>query len=182
MASTTEKLQKLESILVVQNAPVLPYLNPRAGREDLLKFFGEQNIEPIPSLIALYEWHNGVRFPVQGIRQSVIEILPMGIFYSLDQLAGSRKDIIRWNYMERPEEYVPLFGSGEDDIFLLKYTSGEIFYLSPAAGSYGEFQFKSIDGMLEFIIECYEQGIFWIDPSSGLEIKEDEYSAKLQNI
>jgi hypothetical protein len=180
MSSTKEKLQRLESILVEKKAPVLGYLNPGLGREEIHELFVQKKIEPRPDLIALYEWHNGVRYPVAGVLQPVIEIMPMGIFYDLDQQERSWKNVIRWNYMERPEEYLPLFGSGEDDLYLLRHTTGEIYYLSPAAGVYGDLQFKSLDDMLDLIIDCYEEGIFRVDPSRGLEADEYDYFAKME--
>jgi hypothetical protein len=182
MAQTKNRLQEIESILNEGNAPVLKYLNPGVSRQELLTFFNEQNINPNPALLALYEWHNGINFSVSGMVQSMIEIIPMGIFYSLDFMVMSRKDVIEWNYMEDATDYIPLFGSGEDDIYLLKNSTGEIFYMSPAVQNFGEFVFRSIDTMLDFIIECYREKIITLDPVKGVQAQDYVvYYTKLEN-
>jgi hypothetical protein len=180
MAQMKNKLQELEMILTKSNAPVLKYLNPGMAREEIVTFFTRHNINPNPTLVALYEWHNGVFFPFPRLKQAMIEILPMGIFYCLDFMLMSREDVIKWNYLEDPADYLPLFGSGEDDIYLLKNSTGGIFYMSPAVQNFGEFCFRSIDAMLDFIIECYRERVFTIDPEKGLDVNDEEYYPKLE--
>jgi hypothetical protein len=175
---TEDRLQELEMILKKSNAPVLKYLNPGLAREEIATFFTRHNINPSPALMALYEWHNGVVFPFPEVTQAENEIFPMGIFYCLDFMLMSWKDVIEWNYMEDAADYIPLFGSGESDIYLLKNSTGEIFYMSPAIQNFGEFCFTSIDVLLDFIIECYRERVLTIDPEKGLVVEDEEYFEK----
>jgi hypothetical protein len=180
MEKTKEKINKIDAILEQSGAPVLKYFNPGIPPEHLIKLFHEQKIRPDPALIALYEWHNGINFPAEGIIHSVVEIMPMSMFYNLEDMLKTREEMAKWPYVKNASEYLPIFGSSEDDLYLLNNTTGEIFYLSPAATIYGELAFASIDAMLDLIIECYEEKIFTIDHLKGLRCKEDEYFEKLE--
>ena len=178
MTDTKERIAKVEVILKKYDAPVLKYFNPGLAREAIIEFFNENKISLNPALIALYEWHNGVQD--SNVMQALLEIMPMGMFYSLDIMIKDRAMINGWNFMEIKGDFLPLLGSGEDDIYLLNNSSGEIFYVCPAANIYGELKFKSIDSMLDFIIDCYEEEIFKIDPINGLEVNEDEYHKRIE--
>ncbi|HKZ64833.1 MAG TPA: hypothetical protein VJ111_00690, partial [Chitinophagaceae bacterium] len=87
---------------------------------------------------------------------------------------------ISWDYLELGDisEYLPLFGSGEDDVYLLKQTTGEIFYIAPAIQIFDSLEYKSIDSMLDCVIECYEGGIFIIDSETGLDVKYEEWAER----
>jgi hypothetical protein len=178
--TTWDRIGKIDSILRQHKAPLLNFFNQGMTKDYLFDFFKKQNIYPNPALIALYEWHNGVRMPAEGICQSTVELMPMGIFYCLDEMIKGRQLVIDYNFMVDPHQFIPLFGSGEDDLHLLNNTTGEIYYFSPAVNVYGELEFNSIDSMLDFIIECYEEKIFTIDPLNGLEVRDDEYYSKLE--
>ena len=178
MENTKEKLRKLEFILKEKNAPILKYFNPGLSRLEIVAFFERNGIKTNESLIALYEWHNGIDFVNAHVLQPVIELLPMGVFYTTDYMIKTKEDLISWHYLELGDisEYLPLFGSGEDDIYLLKQTTGEIFYIAPAIQILGSLEYKSIDSMLDNVIECYEEGIFIIDSETGLDVKYEEWA------
>ncbi|HUP12107.1 MAG TPA: hypothetical protein VM187_07850, partial [Niastella sp.] len=72
-------------------------------------------------------------------------------------------------------DYWPVFGSLEDDMYLLKNSTGEIYYISPAVEIYGELEFSSVSNMIDCVNECYQQRIFVIDPIHGLTADLDEY-------
>ena len=179
MENIDDKLRKLEGILKERNAPVLKYLNPGLQEKEIIVFFVRKGIRINPAIIPLYRWHNGIDFPPEGIYQNIVEIMPMGVFYSLEEVSKSWEDIISWKYFPTPEDFLPIFGSGEDDLYLLKISSGEIFYMSPATGNFlGEFNFRSLDVMFDFIIECYLEKVFTIDPEKGLDFDDVKYIEK----
>ena len=175
-----EKLSRLESILQKHHAPVLQQLQPGRKKEELVAFFEAHGIRPHADLLRLYTWHNGVKDLYCG-SDSVLDLLPMGKFFNLDDLLRMQADFVEWNYLETgdPKELVPLFGSGEDDMYLLNTSSGSVYKLSPAANVYGALAFSSLDEMFGFILECYDEKIFSIDPEEGLLFDSDKYFAKM---
>ena len=180
MGNTTNKLKKLDLILEEKNAPILNYLNPGLSRHDIIEFFKKKDITLNQRMIALYEWHNGIDFIRADVLQPVIELLPMGIFYTLDYMIEKKNELVEWDYLELGDlnEYLPLLGSGEDDTYLLKQTTGEIFYIAPAIQILGTLEFKSIDAMLDCMIECYKGEIFTIDSVDGFDVNYEEFSNK----
>jgi hypothetical protein len=182
MENTKEKLHQLELLLTERKAPVLKYLNPGLSKDLIVDFFNDRNIPIKDDLVALYEWHDGTYFPVENVIQSQIELFPMGIFYSMEYMFKSKEDLMRWDYLEEGlgdlESYLPLFGSGEDDLHLLKIDTGEIYYISPAVQIVGEKEFNSLNDLLDCIIECYEENILKIDHDSGLNVDFDEFIRK----
>lgn len=175
MENTREKLREIDAILKEHDAPLLNYFNPGLPHETIADLFLKHGLFLNSSLAELYEWHNGIDFTTVSVRQSLLEIMPMGIFYSMQQMMEARQDLLRWNYMENSAAYFPLFGSGEDDLYLLKNDTGEIFFLSPAVQIYGALEFTSIDSMLDCLIECYKQGVLRIAPDEGLIVEDDEF-------
>ena len=178
MNETEKKLKRLEDLLKENDAPILRFFSPGLSKEFIIEYFNKHSISLRPELMALYEWHNGIDFDAAKVLQPMIEIMPMGIFYTLDFMFSTRSDLTRWNYIENSNEYLPLFGSGEDDLYLLKNATGEIFYLAPASLIRGELWFKSINAMLDCLIECYQEGILKIAPDEGLVVMFDEYEKK----
>ncbi len=178
METTLEKLKRLEKILEQGNAPILKYFNAGLKKEEVAIKLLQNDIYPNESLILLYEWHNGVKYK-NGNDFSQIELLPDATFYSLDWALERRSELIDWAIIDSPEFYLPIFGSLEDDLYLLKNDEkGEIYYSSPRATIYAELDFKSIDIMLDVLIDCYNERIFEIDSSSGLSYAIDRYFYK----
>lgn len=179
MNTIKEKIKQLEATLVACNASVLHYLNPGLPTEQILEVLSANNINPIPGLIALYEWHNGTPYFRQGISSVFLNILPYCFFYSLQDMVRLKREFLSWDHLAENlgnmNDYWPLFGSLEDDMYLLKNTTGEIYYISPAVQIYGDLEFTSIDNMLDFAIECYQQNIFVSDPKRGLRTNFDKY-------
>lgn len=175
MKKIKNKLFQRELILKEKQAPVLDYLNPGLDKGIIAELLNINKVND--SFLALYEWHNGISLSNEDIFQSVIEIMPMGIFYSIEDVINTRKDILTWKYLklEHPENYLPFMGSGEDDIYLLENNTGEVFYISPAIQEYGSLEFRSVESMLDCIIECYKKEIFIIDPERGLEANFDRF-------
>jgi hypothetical protein len=174
-----EKIKQLEAALVACNASVLHYLNPGLPREQILEVLSANNINPNPGLIALYEWHNGTPYFRQGVSSVFLNILPYCFFYSLQDMVRLKRELLSWHHLAEDlgdmNDYWPLFGSLEDDMYLLKNSTGEIYYISPAVQIFGDLEFTSINSMIDFAIECYQQNIFDIDPKRGLRTDFDKY-------
>lgn len=174
-----EKIKQLEAALVACNASVLHYLNPGLPTSQILEVLSANNINLYPGLIALYEWHNGTPYFRQGISSVFLNVLPYCFFYSLQDMVRLKREFLSWKYLAKDlgdmNDYWPLLGSLEDDMYLLKNSTGEIYYISPAVQIYGNLEFTSIDKMLDFAIECYQQNIFVVDPKRGLRTDFDKY-------
>jgi hypothetical protein len=73
--------------------------------------------------------------------------------------------------------YIPFMGSGESDMFLLNLTTEEVLAYQPMIQIVGELRFRSIDSMLECLIECHKKGVFKVDPQQGLDTDYHAYRA-----
>jgi hypothetical protein len=146
--------------------------------------FNANNIKLNDELIQLYEWHNGISFFEKKVTQPYLELLPMGIPYSLEYAIEAKKQILSLDYLELDNlaDFLPFFGSGEDDMYLYKQGTGEIYYISPAVQNFGSLEFTSLREMFDFIIECYSIGILNSDSENGLEIDYDEYETIKRNL
>ena len=69
----------------------MKYFNHGLSRREIVAFFEKNEIKASESLIALYEWHNGIDFVKAHVLQPVIELLPMGIFYTTDYMIKQKK-------------------------------------------------------------------------------------------
>jgi hypothetical protein len=170
--TTKERIEKLEAALNKRNPYILKCFNPGKTRNELLIFLHGHGIAPNESLIALYEWHDGVH-----ISSPFPYLIPNATFYSLEQMMKTRNDLIDWDCVPDHEDYFPLLGALEMDMYVLKNSTGEIYYLSPAVQIFGRKDFDSIDLMLEFITECYEDEILPIDQGS-VDVSIDKYFDK----
>jgi len=174
--STKQKLLQLESILIKKNAPVIKHFNPGLSQEEVISFLASQGIPAIPSLVALYEWHNGVK-TVYGFLDAELELLPFGKLFNLEEMVQMRATFVDWaeDYFDRTDNYIPFLGSGESDMFLLDLTTQEVLAFQPMIQTFGERMFRSIDSMLDCIMECFEKGAFTIVPEKGLEKDFEAY-------
>jgi hypothetical protein len=176
-----ERISKLETILKDLKAPVLKYFNSGLERADIVALFKENGIYPNPALMDLVEWHNGIAYPDDGLFDGVVDILVNGTLYSLEEMVSRKEELIDWGILDEPELYLPFMGTVEGEMYLLKNDpGGQVFYLSSAAGIYGKLRFTSIERMLDLVIECYEEKIFTIDETEGLQIDFDGYNAKIK--
>jgi hypothetical protein len=178
MESIKQKLQELESILQKYDAPVLKHLNPGIPKEEIEIFLTQHGIKSNEALISLYEWHNGLDI-LYG-NDLVLSIFPDGKFFNLNEMVRIKHLFSSWEYLEieHTDEYIPIFGTGEADMYLLNQSTMEVFYLNPNANIYCEPYFKSVNLMIQFIIECYNEEIFIIDPIKGLIVDFDKYYIK----
>lgn len=179
MSDITPKLQQLESIFREANAPILRHFNPGLPEREIKKFFAENGIPEHADLIALYQWHNGVK-SIYGLKSHLIDFIPMGSFPNLTEMLALRNDFLSYDYfeVESRHEYIPMLSGGEDDMHLLRISNGQIYYSSPSIQVYCEAQFRSLTSMLDFILECYKEGVFRIHPDDGLLISEDYWTRK----
>jgi hypothetical protein len=180
MNELQNKLQKLSFLLEEKKAPVLKYLNLGISKEQVLDAFLTLKKIPDVKLQTLYEWHNGVtEVNEETVRQSEIQFLPMGIFYSVSDMLKKKKEMDTWEYLteelQDADKMIPIFGSREDDFFLYNLDTGEICYIAPSIQVYGSSRFKSLDVFIECIIECYLQKAFDIDSKEGLIEDFDKY-------
>lgn len=175
MCEIQPKLEKLENIFKEADAPILHYFNPGLPKEEIVGFFSKQDIPVHPDLLSLYQWHNGVK-SIYGLQSRLVEIIPMGSFPNLNEMLALRNDFLSYDYfeVENRHEYVPFLSGGEDDMHLLRVSTGQIYYSSPGIQIYCEFCFASISSMLDFIIKCYETNVLRIDSTEGLQI-DDKY-------
>lgn len=167
------KLDMLESIFKAVKAPILRYFNPGLQDYEINAFFSEADIPNHPDLMSLYRWHNGL-ISIYGAYSGLKEFLPSGTFPNLTEMAALRKDFIGYDYLEikNRRDYIPFLSGGEDDMHLLRITSGEIYYLNPSVQIYCEPKFHSLSSMLDFILKCYDEGILRMHPIEGLLVDE----------
>ena len=179
MSEIAPKLHQLESIFKERNAPILGHLNPGLPEKEIKKFFVDNGIPEHSDLIALYQWHNGVK-SIYGLQSSLIDLAPMGSFPNLNEMLALRNDFLSYDYfeVENRHEYVPILSSGEDDMHLLKTSTGEIYYSSPSIQVYCDIRFRSLSSMLDFILKCYKEGIFQMNPHEGLLVSEEYWTKK----
>jgi hypothetical protein len=176
MNEITSKLETLESILIKADAPVLRRLNPGLKESEIAAFFSENNIPTHPDLFSLYNWHNGLT-SIYGEYQDLTEFSPLGSFPNLNEMLALRDLFMLYDYdieIENRHEYVPFLSGGEDDMRLLRVSSGEIYYWSPGIQVWCEKCFHSLSSMLDLILKCYEVGALKIHSVEGL-IVDDEY-------
>ena len=130
-------------------------------------------------MIALYEWHNGTPLSEPGVRQAFIEVLPTGVFYTLQDMITRKRELLDWSFLVDflgdLDQYWPVFVSREGDMYLLKNSIGEIYFISPAFNIYGNLEFKSIDALVDCVNECYQEKIFVTDPQNGVVADFDKY-------
>jgi hypothetical protein len=179
MNEITPKLVQLENIFKETDAPILRHLNPGLSEGEIKKFFAENNIPEHSDLIALYQWHNGVK-SIYGLKSQLIDFIPMGSFPNLNEMLALRNDFLSYDYfeVESRHEYVPILSAGEDDMHLLRTSTGRIYYSSPGIQVYCDAQFRSLTSMLDFILECYKEGVFRIHSDDGLLVSEDYWTRK----
>jgi hypothetical protein len=179
MSEITTNLRQLESIFIEANAPILGHLNPGLSEEEIRKFFADNGIPQHSDLIALYQWHNGVK-SIYGLKSDLIDFIPMGSFPNLTEMLALRDDFLSNDYFEdeNRHDYVPILSGGEDDMHLLRTSTGQIYYSSPGIQVYCDMQFHSLTAMLDFILGCYKEGIFQIHPQDGLLVSEDYWSRR----
>ncbi len=167
------KLEKLESILIEAKAPVLNLFNPGLEDDEIVSFFSNHNIPTHPDLLSLYGWHNGL-VSIYGRCNELVNLSPLGAFANLTEMAALRNDFMSYDYfeVENRHEYIPFLSNGEDDMHLLRISTGEIYHSSPGIQIYCEPQFHSLSSMLDFIIKCYEEKLLSMHPTDGLIIDE----------
>jgi len=167
------KLVKLESILTDAGAPVLQFLNPGLPDDEIISFFSKNNIPAHPDLLSLYRWHNGLT-SIYGQFNSLVDFSPSGTFPNLNEMVALRNDFINDPCIdiENRHEYIPFLSGGEDDMHLLRVSTGEIYHSCPGIQIYCIPQFHSLSSMLDFIISCYEEKILSMHPIDGLIIDE----------
>ena len=180
MNEIVPKLHWLETKFEEAKAPILEHFNPGISQEEIRSFFLENGIPEHADLIALYEWHNGVK-SIYGLQSRLIDFIPMGSFPNLSEMLALRNDFLSYDYfeVENRHELVPILSGGEDDMHLLRTSTGEIFYSSPGIQVYCDLQFRSLSSMLDFILDCYKEGIFSIDPNEGLLVRDEYWTKKV---
>ena len=181
MNSVENKLKILEKILIEQKAPVCSYFNAGVPESHIVEELNSLGMGENGDFVDLYKWHNGIEFPPEGVLSSHIEIFPFATFFSLNYAKQKREEFIKWGIMDNAHLYLPFMGSGEDDAYLLKNEiKGTVYCLSPASNIYGEPFFNSIEGLIDFVLECYNEKILYNDQNEGLIVK-DEYFTKWES-
>jgi hypothetical protein len=176
MKSLPESLKALDSILIDKNAPLIHHFNPGLPKEEVISFLQFHQITPIPSLVMLYEWHNGVK-TVYGYFDSELELFPFGKLFNLDEMLQMREIFREWaeDDFDNLNDYIPFMGSGESDMFILNILTGEVLGYQPMIQIVGELEFRSIEAMINCILECFESNAYQMDHKKGLIIDWDKY-------
>ncbi|RTL56145.1 MAG: hypothetical protein EKK37_16835 [Sphingobacteriales bacterium] len=179
MNEITPKLERLESIFIKTNAPVLQRFNPGLQDNEISTFFSENNIPTHPDLFSLYNWHNGLT-SIYGTRACFTDLSPLGSFPNLKEMLALRNDFMSYDYfeVENRDEYVPFLSGGEDDMHLLRVSTGQVYLSSPGIQIYCEPRFYSLSSMLDFILNCYKREIIKMHPIEGLIIEESYWKLK----
>jgi hypothetical protein len=175
MNEIKERLQQIENIFIEGNAPIFQYLNPGLPEAEIVSFFEKNKLPIHDDLLALYKWHNGVK-SLYGIRSSFTQIIPEGSFPNLIEMKALRNDFMSYTYfeVERRHEYLPILSGGEDHMYLLRTTDGQIFLSSPGIQIECEFEFSSLAALLEVTVKAYKEQLIHMDPNEGLVV-EHEY-------
>lgn len=173
MGKIENKLNVLEEILEKKKAPVLGHLNPGLSDYSIEKAYSEVNINE--DIKALYKWRGGTK-NLYDIQDSILEILPNGKFFSIPDSFRMYNLNIEYEVFENPGNFLPIFGSGESEMYLVK-TDGTstVYYVSPGSNIYCEPIFKSVLSMLDCIIECYLKEVFIVDQNEGLSTDFKEF-------
>ena len=176
MKSLQQGLKTLDAILADRDAPLVRHFLPGLPKEAVISFLGSQGIAPLPSLVALYEWHNGVK-TVYGYHDSELELLPFGKLFNVDEMLKMRAIFTEWaeDDFDNTDDYLPFMGSGESDMFILHMSTGEVLAYQPMIQIAGDLAFNSIESMITCILECFESKAYQIDPKEGLIIDFDKY-------
>ncbi len=180
MNSLENNLKLLDKFLIGNSAPICDYLNPGLEKSVIVEFLNSEGFVHNEEFITFYQWHNGIHFPVEGAKAELIELIPLGIPYSLDYVKEVREDMTKWGMIDKPEFYLPFMGSRQNDVFLLKNEQGSrIYFSSPAADDFFAPSFKSIAAMVDFILRCYQEKLLVIDPKTGLDVSDDKKYYKM---
>jgi hypothetical protein len=92
-----------------------------------------------------------------------------------------REISIDYEIFPNADSYLQIFGSGESEMYLVRYDNDEtVYYVSPAANIYCEPAFKSLSSMMDCIIECYESGVFKVHSTKGLVTDFQSYYRVLE--
>jgi len=179
MTQVITRLEHLESMFQKANAPILKYLTSALPENEIKNFFTENNIPIHPDLLALYEWHNGVK-SIYGIQPGIQEIIPGYCFPNLKEMNQLRIDFLAADYIKdiNKQKFVPILSGGEDAMFLLNTSTGEIFESNPSIQVDCELAYKSLSSFLDFIINSYEKRLLTIHPEKGLEVSEEYWNSR----
>jgi hypothetical protein len=175
MGNVKSQTKNLDFILNSNNSPVLKRLNPGLSSIEITEFFKNHGLKQWQGLIELFEWKNGTIIPKTPFFNQSLELFPDGIFYSLDTMIEFRKEIISSDLLDQPERYYPIFGSCELDSYCFNNETGEIVYYAPTIQIFGSPRFKTIEIMLDFIVNSYQKGLLKIDSKTGLEYNYEEF-------
>lgn len=179
MNEIASRLEKLESIFRKANAPVLQRFNPGLQDSEIASFFSENNIPTHPDLFSLYNWRNGLT-SIYGEKVCFTEISPMGSFPNLAEMLALRNDFMGYDYfeVENRHEYVPFLSAGEDDMHLIRVSTGEIYWSSPGIQIYCERRFFSLCSLLDFTLDCFEKKALTMNSIEGLIIDDSYWDFK----
>lgn len=178
MNSLRQKLTDLDAILTKTNAPLIRLFNPGLSEEEIISFFQEHKIKLYPTLVTLYEWHNGVK-SVYGHHDEEVDLIPFGTLFNLQEMLQMRKIFREWaeNDFEDLDNYLPFLGTGESDMFVLNLTTGEVLAYQPMIQIDGELAFHSIETLVDCILECFDTGAYQVDQQKGILIDMEKYHA-----
>lgn len=178
MNSLQQKLSELDKILIKNKAPLVQLFNPGLPKGEIISFFQRHDIIIHDTLVTLYEWHNGVT-SVYGHFDEEIDLIPFGALFNLQEMLQMRKVFREWaeNDFENLDNYLPFMGTGESDMFILNLTTGEVLAYQPMIQIDGKLEFRTIETLVDCILECFQTKAYKVNPEKGILIDMDRYHA-----
>ncbi len=177
-----KNLIELEGLLRKIRPGLLSSLNPGIGDVNEYKTkLLNLSINPPESFFQLFQWKNGTKFSEEK-QLGELYLMPLGLFLSLEDSVKINNEIKHWN-----NSFFPICSSEVGDFLLLNCNHDSEKFGSITNYSFHDFptnqqKYDSIDSMINTLIKCYSQNIYYLDSNGLLDYddeKEFEISAKL---
>lgn len=177
MSDVAEFLLRLEDALTrLDRHRLLQALRPGASRVEVEGLVGSVGLRSNADLVALYGWRDGTS--TEGV-SAVDDIHMFPGFYLLsleDAIANCRAFVNdeRWS-----AGWLPVFANGGGDFYVVDLGSPDEravrhFRIDEAEHP---IEFSSIKDMLGTLVQAFERGVFFVDPSGYLEMDDLVFGA-----
>jgi len=175
-------LEKINSILQRNDAPVLKYLLEGLKREYITDRIKKIDLIFPEELFDLYSWRNGTKWE-KGIKLGSLWFFPGALFFSLEmaiEIYSAR--ITKDKYWKN--KMFPVFGSGGGEFYLIDLDINspgykKIFYycLNETDFEVIVSYFDSLEAGLMTILECYNEGAYYLESDDENDQMLNSHSA-----
>ncbi|NEA99699.1 hypothetical protein [Streptomyces sp. SID13726] len=151
--------------------PVVTHGNPGATVEFLEQVFGR----PVPSHVATwFSWRDGVAY-LPGQTQNDAALVPGYEPLSATESAAMRRDSPRDPLLL--SNFFPLLGTGGGDFYAASYDleTARSHVVSVVVGEDSRVAYGSIEQMVETLVGCYRDGIFFVDEDGVLQADDERW-------